>query len=89
MEVSPFIKSLTCAVEVDRDVSVSRLMKRNNLSEEQAQKRIEAQPSNDVRRKAATRVFENNLTTEEGSKLALEPDILDALSSLTRKNPKK
>ena len=52
-------------VVVDRDIATERLMKRNNLSREEAEKRINAQITNEERMRHATRVITNNGDGEE------------------------
>jgi dephospho-CoA kinase len=53
-------------MKADREVAIERLMHRNNLSEEDASKRINAQMSNEERCSYATAVFDNtSLSLEE------------------------
>ena len=52
-------------VIVERDLQVTRLVNRNGLSEEAALQRINAQISNDERKKVANVVLDNNSTPEE------------------------
>jgi dephospho-CoA kinase len=51
-------------VEVDRELALERLMKRNQLTSEQAEIRLNAQLSNEERRKYATNVI-NNMTDQD------------------------
>ena len=74
---------LLIPVEVERSTSITRLMLRNNLSEEQARQRVEAQLTNDQRREAAHRVFDNNQSGESGVTSSLQDEVTSALHHLT------
>mmetsp|Transcript_9316 Transcript_9316/g.17371 ORF Transcript_9316/g.17371 Transcript_9316/m.17371 type:complete len:221 (+) Transcript_9316:72-734(+) len=73
------------AVEVERETSVQRLMARNSLEEQQARQRVEAQLTNQERRAAAQRVFDNNPTGDaEGGGVSgrLREEVTSALQSV-------
>jgi phosphopantetheine adenylyltransferase/dephospho-CoA kinase len=57
--------SMLWVVQVDRQTAIDRLVARNNLSPEEALKRIESQMSNDDRCKHATYVLQNDLSEEQ------------------------
>ena len=52
-------------MEVDREVAIQRLQKRNNLSTEECKKRLDCQWSNEKRESYADVVIRNNGTKEE------------------------
>ena len=49
----------------DRDTQITRLMKRNNFSKEEAIARIDSQMSMDVKREKSTRIIYNLETIEK------------------------
>lgn len=57
--------SVVWVIQVDRNIARDRLMARNNLSSEEATKRIDSQMSNEERSKYATYVLENNTNSEQ------------------------
>ena len=67
-------------VQIERDNQLVRLMKRNNLSESEANLRIDAQVPQEEKIKKADYVLDNNLSTEE---LHQQIDVL--LNELERK----
>ena len=52
-------------MEVDREVAIQRHQKRNNLSIEECEKRLDCQWSNEKRESYADVVIQNNGTQEE------------------------
>lgn len=64
-------------IAVDKDIQLKRLMQRNNLSEEEALKRISAQMSQHEKIKRADFIIENNSTLESLNRQIA--DIIDRL----------
>ena len=68
-------------IVVDPKIAIERLMKRNNLSEDQAKARLAAQITNDERAEKSNLVIENN-----GSKVDFEKKVCEAFENLKTKN---
>jgi dephospho-CoA kinase len=57
-------------VEVSTDIARTRLMARNNLTEDEANRRIQSQTSMDERRRIATCTIDNSTTLEASTAMA-------------------
>lgn len=69
-------------INVDKDVALKRLMKRNGLSEVEALKRIDSQLSNEERVKRANLVLDNS--SPEKTVDEFEREVVQAFNSLTQ-----